>query len=93
VNSKYITLERIGLLLTSDVEPKDVGERMLVYSFNRATLGDLLFNVIDSLRDVIDTLNEGDKDLLYLGYALGQREDNDKRLGSFNNTDDDSGVH
>jgi hypothetical protein len=88
-----ITLERIAALVEGDVIPKDEEEKFLVIGFRRALIGDLLFNVVTSEGVELDIMSDDQKDMLYLGYALGQKQENEDAFGDMNiNKPDDDGV-
>jgi len=87
-----IKMQRMKDLIDGSVEAKDDAEAMLLIGYRRALLGDLLFNIITSLPVDLGDLNEDEKDMLNLGYALGQMSANEILTESFNNNNDDDGI-
>jgi len=82
-----LTPERLQLLLHGVVEPTDTKEKCLVIAYERAKLGDILFNVQVNFPIDFDTLDYEELEYLYLGYSLGQKVYTEFELDNLTNDD------
>ena len=70
---KLWDLERIKEIITEQ-NPTDDYERMLVRSFNRAYVGDVLLEVIIDSKPDMSELTMDEMSAILAGYGLGQYE-------------------
>lgn len=73
MNSKHLDTERLQYVLSGELEPETAAEKYMLIAYERGKLGDLLANLIDNFPVDYFTLKDYQKDLISLGYAVGQQ--------------------
>ena len=86
--SKSISTDRLQTILTREAEPETSSEKYLLISYERGKLGDTLLNCIENFPVEYEKLNETQKDMFLIGYALGQKYHIEVEMKKqFNNND------